>query len=160
MGAGGAAEHGRVALDPPPARGGGRPGDAAARVQYVGRTWRASTSEGYPTLHQYEQDRIVREALGHGRGLTLGARSTAPHERRSDAGAVPARREEELLSLLGRKPSPGLEHDERHRRRLDAPGDVDENRQDERSARGDIVAHDETRSAAPGRGGCASGRFG
>jgi 2-oxoglutarate dehydrogenase E1 component len=36
----------------------------AARVQYVGRTWRASTSEGYPTLHHYEQDRIVREALG------------------------------------------------------------------------------------------------
>jgi 2-oxoglutarate dehydrogenase E1 component len=36
-------------------------------VQYVGRTWRASTSEGYPTLHQYEQDRIVREALGAGR---------------------------------------------------------------------------------------------
>jgi 2-oxoglutarate dehydrogenase E1 component len=39
---------------------------AAARVQYVGRTWRASTSEGYPTLHHYEQDRIVREALGRG----------------------------------------------------------------------------------------------
>jgi 2-oxoglutarate dehydrogenase E1 component len=37
------------------------------RVQYVGRTWRASTSEGYPTLHQHEQDRIVREALGAGR---------------------------------------------------------------------------------------------
>jgi 2-oxoglutarate dehydrogenase E1 component len=36
------------------------------RVRYVGRTWRASTSEGYPTLHQYEQDRIVREALGYG----------------------------------------------------------------------------------------------
>jgi 2-oxoglutarate dehydrogenase E1 component len=35
----------------------------AARVRYVGRTWRASTSEGYPTLHHYEQDRIVREAL-------------------------------------------------------------------------------------------------
>jgi len=35
-------------------------------VSYVGRTWRASTSEGYPTLHQYEQDRIVREALGSG----------------------------------------------------------------------------------------------
>jgi 2-oxoglutarate dehydrogenase complex dehydrogenase (E1) component-like enzyme len=33
------------------------------RVQYVGRTWRASTSEGYPTLHHYEQDRIVRAAL-------------------------------------------------------------------------------------------------
>jgi 2-oxoglutarate dehydrogenase complex dehydrogenase (E1) component-like enzyme len=33
-------------------------------VQYVGRTWRASPSEGYPTLHHHEQDRIVREALG------------------------------------------------------------------------------------------------
>ena len=47
--------------------------EAAARapqadgVQYVGRTWRASTSEGYPTLHHYDQDRIVREALGSGR---------------------------------------------------------------------------------------------
>jgi 2-oxoglutarate dehydrogenase E1 component len=37
-----------------------------ARVQYIGRTWRASTSEGYPTLHHREQDRIVREALGRG----------------------------------------------------------------------------------------------
>jgi 2-oxoglutarate dehydrogenase E1 component len=37
---------------------------SGARVRYVGRTWRASTSEGYPTLHQYEQDRIVRAALG------------------------------------------------------------------------------------------------
>jgi 2-oxoglutarate dehydrogenase E1 component len=35
-----------------------------SRVQYVGRAWRASTSEGYPALHQHEQDRIVREALG------------------------------------------------------------------------------------------------
>jgi len=34
------------------------------RVEYVGRAWRASPSEGYPTLHQHEQDRIVREALG------------------------------------------------------------------------------------------------
>ena len=38
----------------------------ASRVHYIGRAWRASTSEGYPTLHQYEQDRIVREALGVG----------------------------------------------------------------------------------------------
>jgi 2-oxoglutarate dehydrogenase E1 component len=37
-----------------------------AGVQYIGRTWRASTSEGYPTLHHHEQDRIVREALGRG----------------------------------------------------------------------------------------------
>jgi 2-oxoglutarate dehydrogenase E1 component len=36
----------------------------AATVQYVGRTWRASPSEGYPGLHHREQDRIVREALG------------------------------------------------------------------------------------------------
>jgi 2-oxoglutarate dehydrogenase E1 component len=36
----------------------------AATVQYVGRTWRASPSEGYPGLHYHEQDRIVREALG------------------------------------------------------------------------------------------------
>jgi 2-oxoglutarate dehydrogenase E1 component len=36
------------------------------RVVYVGRTWRASPSEGYPTLHQRDQDRIVREALAVG----------------------------------------------------------------------------------------------
>jgi 2-oxoglutarate dehydrogenase E1 component len=34
------------------------------RVGFVGRPWRASTSEGYPTLHHRLQDRIVREALG------------------------------------------------------------------------------------------------
>jgi 2-oxoglutarate dehydrogenase E1 component len=34
------------------------------RVVYIGRAWRASPSEGYPTLHQREQDRIVRAALG------------------------------------------------------------------------------------------------
>jgi 2-oxoglutarate dehydrogenase complex dehydrogenase (E1) component-like enzyme len=33
-------------------------------VTYVGRTWKASPSEGYPTAHQREQDRIVRMALG------------------------------------------------------------------------------------------------
>src|SRR5262249_44497011 len=30
---------------------------------YVGRPWRASPSEGYPTAHLREQDRIVRAAL-------------------------------------------------------------------------------------------------
>jgi 2-oxoglutarate dehydrogenase E1 component len=35
-------------------------------IEYVGRAWRASPSEGYPTIHQREQDRIVREALGVG----------------------------------------------------------------------------------------------
>ena len=33
-------------------------------VRYVGRPWRASPSEGYPTAHLLEQDRIVRAALG------------------------------------------------------------------------------------------------
>jgi 2-oxoglutarate dehydrogenase E1 component len=40
--------------------------EASPRVEptYVGRPWRASTSEGYPTAHLLEQDRIVRAALG------------------------------------------------------------------------------------------------
>jgi 2-oxoglutarate dehydrogenase E1 component len=39
--------------------------DAAAGVplRYIGRPWRASPSEGYPTAHVHEQDRIAREAL-------------------------------------------------------------------------------------------------
>ena len=36
---------------------------SAESRQYVGRTWKASPSEGYPTAHQVEQDRIVRTAL-------------------------------------------------------------------------------------------------
>jgi len=38
----------------------------AESLRYVGRTWKASPSEGYPTAHQVEQDRIVRTALGAG----------------------------------------------------------------------------------------------
>jgi 2-oxoglutarate dehydrogenase complex dehydrogenase (E1) component-like enzyme len=34
-----------------------------ASLRYVGRPWRASPSEGYPTAHLREQDRIVRETL-------------------------------------------------------------------------------------------------
>jgi 2-oxoglutarate dehydrogenase complex dehydrogenase (E1) component-like enzyme len=41
-----------------------RSSSTVAGVTYVGRTWRASPSEGYPTAHQIEQDRIVRAALG------------------------------------------------------------------------------------------------
>jgi 2-oxoglutarate dehydrogenase E1 component len=33
------------------------------KLRYAGRPWRASPSEGYPTAHLREQDRIVREAL-------------------------------------------------------------------------------------------------
>jgi 2-oxoglutarate dehydrogenase E1 component len=36
---------------------------AGVPVRFVGRPWRASPSEGYPTAHLREQDRIVREAL-------------------------------------------------------------------------------------------------
>ena len=35
----------------------------AAPLRYIGRTWRASPSEGYPTAHLIEQDRIARNAL-------------------------------------------------------------------------------------------------
>ena len=41
-----------------------RSSSSVAGVTYVGRSWRASPSEGYPTAHQLEQDRIVRVALG------------------------------------------------------------------------------------------------
>jgi 2-oxoglutarate dehydrogenase E1 component len=37
---------------------------AGAPLLYVGRPWRASPSEGYPTAHLREQDRIVQTALG------------------------------------------------------------------------------------------------
>ena len=36
---------------------------AGVRLRFSGRPWRASPSEGYPTAHLKEQDRIVREAL-------------------------------------------------------------------------------------------------
>jgi len=41
-----------------------RSSSSVAGVSYVGRSWRASPSEGYPTAHQLEQVRIVRAALG------------------------------------------------------------------------------------------------
>jgi 2-oxoglutarate dehydrogenase E1 component len=38
-------------------------GAGGVPLRYVGRPWRASPSEGYPTAHQIAQDRIAREAL-------------------------------------------------------------------------------------------------
>jgi 2-oxoglutarate dehydrogenase E1 component len=38
--------------------------ERAIPLVYAGRPWRASPSEGYPTAHLREQDRIVRAALG------------------------------------------------------------------------------------------------
>jgi len=37
---------------------------AEVELRYAGRPWRASPSEGYPTAHLLEQDRIARECLG------------------------------------------------------------------------------------------------
>jgi 2-oxoglutarate dehydrogenase complex dehydrogenase (E1) component-like enzyme len=36
---------------------------AGIPVRFVGRPWRASTAEGYPTAHVLEQDRIARAVL-------------------------------------------------------------------------------------------------
>jgi 2-oxoglutarate dehydrogenase E1 component len=36
------------------------------RLRFVGRPWRASPSEGYPTAHLIEQDRIARAAVSRG----------------------------------------------------------------------------------------------
>ena len=36
---------------------------AGVPLRYIGRPWRASTSEGYPTTHAREQEQIVREVL-------------------------------------------------------------------------------------------------
>jgi 2-oxoglutarate dehydrogenase E1 component len=38
--------------------------EAGVPLTYTGRPWRASPSEGYPTAHLREQDRIVRAAFG------------------------------------------------------------------------------------------------
>jgi 2-oxoglutarate dehydrogenase E1 component len=38
---------------------------AGLPLRYIGRQWRASTSEGYPTTHAREQERIVREVLAY-----------------------------------------------------------------------------------------------
>ena len=49
-----------------------------AGVGFVGRPWRASPSEGYPTAHAREQDRIVREALGVAKEGERGATTVSP----------------------------------------------------------------------------------
>ena len=72
-----------------------------------GRPWRASTSEGYPTLHQYEQDRIVREALGASLGAA-GAGARRVSDGRDAAGRCCAPRAMSRLALLRRQPAPCL----------------------------------------------------
>ena len=57
--------------------------EAAAGVplRYVGRPWRASPSEGYPTAHLIEQDRIARDALtcSDGRSALAACLLRRPH---------------------------------------------------------------------------------
>ena len=54
---------------------------------YVGRPWRASPSEGYPTAHLREQDRIVRAALAPSALSWLASRSSARGGRAGTARA-------------------------------------------------------------------------
>ena len=60
------------------------PPRAGVPVRFVGRPWRASPSEGYPTAHLREQDRIVREALGVSASAAAGgcASTRSPRRRR------------------------------------------------------------------------------
>jgi 2-oxoglutarate dehydrogenase E1 component len=55
-----------------------RIGAHEASVAYVGRPWRASPSEGYPTAHLREQERIVRDALGRLDAAAASAAGDAP----------------------------------------------------------------------------------
>ena len=41
-------------------------------LRFVGRPWRASPSEGYPTAHVRMQDQIVRDALSAGEPAAAG----------------------------------------------------------------------------------------
>ena len=50
-----------------------RASSPVAGVTYVGRSWRASPSEGYPTAHQLEQDRIVAGCARRRRGGLISA---------------------------------------------------------------------------------------
>jgi 2-oxoglutarate dehydrogenase E1 component len=47
---------------------------AGVPLRYVGRPWRASPSEGYPTTHAREQQRIVGEVLRAGTSAPAGTR--------------------------------------------------------------------------------------
>ena len=81
-------------------------------VRYVGRPWRASPSEGYPTAHRLEQDRIVREALGTAPGGCL-AKLAAGENRGAELGSVCPRRLQHLPALRLRQPTPEVERGER-----------------------------------------------
>ena len=83
---------------------------------YVGRPWRASPSEGYPTAHLREQDRIVRAALApsalvralESRASCRGGRAAAASS--FDAACGPCLRAEleRLLPLLRRQAAPDV----------------------------------------------------
>ena len=78
---------------------------AGVPVRYVGRPWRASTAEGYPTAHALEQERIARavaqlsDAQPPLRGAALGFPAHEPRP-------VPARQREQLAAARRRQPPP------------------------------------------------------
>ena len=82
-------------------------------LRYVGRPWRASPSEGYPTAHLAEQERIVSEALGASSRRLLAALDDRRRRGRS-LGAVDACLVEHHALLRGRQPPPQLVGCERH----------------------------------------------
>ena len=106
MGPGGAAEHGSLADDPPPPRGSGprrRPGP------YIGRPWRASPSEGYPTAHASSRTgSSARRWAAPGRPVL--ARPAAGREDRSaDLRPVSCAAANIIwLRWAGRKPAPEM----------------------------------------------------
>ena len=63
VGAGRAAQHGRVALRARAVPGRRRPSPAAAQPRYIGRKASAAPAPGSHKLHVQEQDAIVKEAL-------------------------------------------------------------------------------------------------
>ena len=76
---------------------------AGVPVRYVGRPWRASTAEGYPTAHALEQERIARRGADALAALALARRRRrAPGARATGRAGARAR---ELAGGLRRQPT-------------------------------------------------------
>ena len=73
-------------------------------LRYVGRPWRASPSEGYPTAHGIEQDRIARAALSSSAAAGLARRVRC----RTSLGPCRRAWSEHPASLTRRQPPPDV----------------------------------------------------
>ena len=84
---------------------------AGVPVRYVGRPWRASTAEGYPTAHALEQERIALAALvlaaasADGAGDARSRRSTARAAARAGARGASGRPGASATCSTGASPS-------------------------------------------------------